>query len=92
MEAKIIRVDNMVNVPVHTVKFLDYDEETVLKTESVYDWETATAPTDPTREWYTFTWRSPEFSESAKVYADATYIAEYTEDSPADPDSPADDS
>ena len=37
MEAKIIRVENMVNVPVHTVKFLDYDEETVLATESIYD-------------------------------------------------------
>ena len=80
MEAKIIRVDNMVNVPVHTLTFLDYDEETVLATVQVYDWECATAPTDPTREWYTFTWRSPEFSDSAKVYEDATYVAEYTED------------
>lgn len=80
MEAKIIRVDNMVNVPVHTVIFLDYDEETVLKSESVYDWETATAPTDPTREWYKFKAWSPEFSESAKVYADATYVATYEED------------
>ena len=69
----------MVNVPVRTVVFKDYDEETVLKTESVLDWDCATAPTDPTREWYTFTWRSPEFSESAPVNADATYIAEYEE-------------
>ena len=80
MEAKIINVQNMVNVPVRTVKFLDYDEETVLWTVYVHDWECATAPTDPTREWYTFTWRSPEFSSSAKVYADATYVAEYEKD------------
>lgn len=80
MEAKIIRVENMINVPVHTLTFLDYDEETVLATVNVYDWETASAPTDPTREWYTFTGRSPEFSDSAKVYASATYVAEYTED------------
>jgi hypothetical protein len=37
MEAKIIRVENMVNVPVHTLTFLDYDEETVLATVQVYD-------------------------------------------------------
>lgn len=79
MDAKLIRVENMINVPVHTLTFLDYDEETVLDTVSVYDWETASAPTDPTREWYTFTWRSPEFSDSAKVYASATYVAEYEE-------------
>lgn len=80
MEAKLIRVENMINVPVHTLTFLDYDEETVLDTVSVYDWEVAVAPSDPTREWYTFTGRSPEFSDSAKVYADAVYVAEYTED------------
>lgn len=80
MEAKIIRVENMVNVPVHTLTFLDYDEETVLATILVHDWETATAPTDPTREWYTFTWRNPEFSEDSKVYESATYVAQYTED------------
>ena len=80
MEAKLIRVENMVNVPVHSLTFLDYDEETVLATVQVYDWESASAPTDPTREWYTFTWRSPEFSNSAKVYADAVYVAEYEED------------
>jgi hypothetical protein len=37
MEAKIINVENVVNVPVYTVVFKDYDEETVLKTESVHD-------------------------------------------------------
>ena len=80
MEAKIINVQNMVNVPVYTIVFKDYDEETVLKTEYVHDWDCATAPTDPTREWYKFTWRNPDFSESAPVRADATYIAEYEED------------
>lgn len=93
MEAKLIRVENMVNVPVHSLTFLDYDEETVLATVQVYDWECASAPTDPTREWYTFTWRSPEFSNSAKVYADAVYVAEYTEnqapaETPAETPSP----
>lgn len=80
MEAKIIRVDNMVNVPVRTIVFKDYDEETVLKTEYVHDGDCATAPTDPTREWYKFKARSPEFSNSAPVRADATYVATYEED------------
>lgn len=80
MEAKIINVQNMVNVPVYTIVFKDYDEETVLKTEYVHDWDCATAPTDPTREWYKFKERSPEFSSSAPVRADATYIATYEED------------
>lgn len=69
----------MVNVPVYTLTFLDYDEETVLATVYVHDWDCATAPTDPTREWYTFTWRSPEFSAETPVNADATYVAEYEE-------------
>jgi len=37
MEAKIINVQNMVNVPVHTIVFKDYDEETVLNTQQVHD-------------------------------------------------------
>ena len=34
---KIINVQNMVNVPVHTIVFKDYDEETVLNTQQVHD-------------------------------------------------------
>lgn len=92
MEAKIINVQNMVNVPVHTIVFKDYDEETVLNTQQVHDWDKATAPTNPTREWYTFTWRNPTFSASSPVYASATYIAEYEKDSDWWDNTPADDS
>lgn len=65
---------------VATYTFYDYDEETVLKTGTVKDWETPVAPTDPTREataeyTYTFNWRNPEVWPISK---DTTYIATYT--------------
>lgn len=81
MEAKITYVENVVNVPVFTVKFLDYDETTVLSSQQVHDWDKAVSPTTPTREWYTFKARSPAFSADAQVRADATYVATYDEDS-----------
>lgn len=60
-----------------TYTFYDYDETTVLKTGTVVDGWTPTAPTDPTREWYTFTWREPEVWPITK---NTDYVAQYTED------------
>lgn len=60
-----------------TYTFYDYDETTVLKTGTVVDGWTPTAPDDPTREWYTFTWREPEVWQITK---NTDYVAQYTED------------
>ena len=57
-----------------TYTFEDYDE-TVLKTGKVKDGKTPVAPTDPTREWYTFTWWDPEVGPISK---DTIYTATYT--------------
>lgn len=58
---------------VATYTFQDYDE-TVLKTGTVKDGWTPVAPTDPTREGYTFTWWNPEVWPIEK---DTTYTATY---------------
>ena len=62
-----------------TYTFKDYDG-TVLKTWKVKDWETPTAPTNPTREataqyTYTFAWWSPSVWP---IYKNTEYIATYT--------------
>ena len=62
-----------------TYTFKDYDG-TVLKTWKVKDWETPTAPTDPTREataqyTYTFAWWSPSVWP---IYKNTEYTATYT--------------
>ena len=62
---------------VATYTFYDYDEETVLGTGTVKDWWTPTAPDDPTREWYTFTWWEPEVWP---INEDTDYVAQYEED------------
>ena len=56
-----------------TYKFLDYDG-TVLKQGKVKDWETPTAPSDPTREHYTFTGWNPTVWPITK---NTTFIATY---------------
>ena len=59
----------------YTVTFKDWDGE-VLKTEEVTEGSGATAPTSPTRDYYTFTgWNKP-FDE---VTEDLTVTATYTE-------------
>lgn len=68
---------------VATYTFYDYDEETVLKTGTVKDGWTPTAPTDPTREWYTFTWRDPTVWPISK---DTSYVAQYEENVEPEPD------
>lgn len=61
---------------VATYTFKDYDG-TELKTWTVKDWWTPVAPTDPTREWYTFTGRDPTVWPISK---DTDYVAQYEED------------
>lgn len=67
-----------------TYTFYDYDETTVLKTGTVVDGWTPTAPTDPTREGYTFTWREPEVWPITK---NTDYVAQY-EETQEDPETP----
>ena len=57
-----------------TYTFKDYDG-TVLKTGTVDDWWTPVAPTDPTREWYTFDWWNPTVWPISK---NTEYVAVYT--------------
>ena len=56
-----------------TVTFVDYDD-TELKSETVKEGEAAIAPSDPTREGYTFTGWDKDFS---KVLEDMTVTAQY---------------
>lgn len=58
----------------YTITWLDYDETEIDTTEVEY-WVVPTHE-DPTREWYTFSWWSPEV---VAVTEAATYKATYTE-------------
>ena len=58
----------------YTVTFKDWDG-TVLKTETVVEGNAATAPADPTREGYTFTGWSADFTN---VTSDLIVTAQYT--------------
>ncbi|MEG1577620.1 MAG: InlB B-repeat-containing protein, partial [Oscillospiraceae bacterium] len=61
----------------YTIKFLDWDEKTVLKTESVNFGQTVVPPTDPTRAEYTFRGWNGKYTN---IDADRTVVAQYTED------------
>jgi len=58
----------------HTVTFVDYDGETILKSEEVADGGSAIAPADPTREGYTFTGWDKDFDV---VTGDLIITAQY---------------
>jgi uncharacterized repeat protein (TIGR02543 family) len=60
----------------YTVTFVDYDGETVLKSEEVEHGAAATAPDDPTREGYNFTGWDKAFDV---VTGDLTVTAQYEE-------------
>lgn len=62
--------------------FQDYDE-TVISSGTVMSWTAPTAPADPTREWYTFTWWDPEVWA---ITEDTTYTATYEENVEPDPE------
>ena len=64
----------------YTVTFVDYNDE-VLKTEEVAAGESATAPTEPTREGYDFAGWDTDFSN---VTSNLTVKATYTEKEKAD--------
>lgn len=70
---------------VATYVFEDYDG-TEISTGTVNDWGTPTAPTDPTREWYTFTGWTPEVWP---ISENTTYVATYEENAPANDNSDA---
>ena len=60
----------------YTVRFLDWDGTKILKSESVPEGDSATAPSDPTRTGYTFTgWNPSDFSN---ITGDLTVTAQYT--------------
>lgn len=66
----------------YTITFKDYDETTVLETKQVaYGTTPEYTGEAPTREGYTFTGWTPTL---AAVTGDATYVATYTEDTPAE--------
>ena len=70
-------------VTTYTVTFKDHDG-TVLKTETVEDGKAATAPTNPTREGYTFEgWDKTFDNVTADMEVTATYKA--VETKPTDP-------
>ena len=63
---------------VYTITWTDYDDSTIDTTQVEY-WVIPTH-TDPTREWYTFSWWTPEV---VAVTQAATYKATYTASIPA---------
>ena len=71
---------NAAAIVTYTVTFVDYDG-TTLKTEEVESGNSATAPTAPTREHYTFKEWDTDFSN---VTSDLTVTAVYTENGKAD--------
>jgi uncharacterized repeat protein (TIGR02543 family) len=75
--AEIVQVEAGVPEPV-TVTFLSHDG-TTLSTQTVDYGSTATAPTAPTRDGYTFSGWSADFSN---VTSDLTVTAQYTENQP----------
>jgi uncharacterized repeat protein (TIGR02543 family)/uncharacterized repeat protein (TIGR01451 family) len=66
----------------YTVRFFDQDE-TLLKTEQVKAGDDATAPSDPSRDGYTFTGWDKDFTN---VQSDLNVYAEYSEDTVINPD------
>ena len=68
-----------------TYQFVDYDS-TVLKSWKVKDWETPTAPTNPSRTWYTFTgwnptvWPINKNTTFSAVYTINSYTVNFTND------------
>ncbi|WP_158386095.1 InlB B-repeat-containing protein [Clostridium aceticum] len=61
--------------PSHTVNFVDWDGN-LLKTESVQEGSSATAPANPSRTGYSFTGWSP--SDFSNITADTTITAQYS--------------
>lgn len=62
------------SIPTYTVTFVDYDG-TVLKTQTVEEGNSATAPTDPVRSGYTFIGWDKSFSN---ITSNLTVTAQYT--------------
>jgi surface protein len=62
------------SIPTYTVTFVDYDG-TVLKTQTVEEGSSATAPADPSRAGYTFTGWDKSFSN---ITSNLTVSAQYT--------------
>jgi len=68
-----------------TYQFIDWDG-TVLKSWTVKDWETPTAPTNPSRTWYTFTgwnptvWPVNKNTTFSAVYSINSYNVNFTND------------
>ncbi len=70
-----ITVTAQYEINTYTVRFLDYDGTTVLKSETVNHGSDATPPADPTREGYRFTgWQGTYTDITADTDITATYV------------------